>query len=145
MMKHYKTLSLALAIALLLTLAVSLLHASQQRAAIQMQHQVIRLKTAYDFMRDVYLKGEAENRPYDALVTYSEFLHFEGENEQAVVALIQAVRSHLSPQSPYLDELSPKIDALVVYVEYRDGAYQLVADVDAINALTAEIYAQPIS
>lgn len=50
-MKHDKTRSFALAILLLLTLAVSLLHSSQQRATIQEQHQIIRLKTAYDFMR----------------------------------------------------------------------------------------------
>lgn len=144
-MKKYKILSIFLAVLLAVTLVTSLVKSKQQEEMIQYQHEIIRLNTAYTFMRDVYLKSDAENRPYPMLVTFSEFLCFEDENYQAVVELIRAVQSQFTPQSPYLDELSPKIDELVVYVDHRGGTYHLTVDVDAVNALVEEIYNQPIS
>lgn len=126
---------------LALGLVVSLAVIKRQQDTIAAQHDVIRLNSAYCYMRDYYLKGDGSDRAL--LGQLNEFLSFEDENLQAVEELILAVQNVAPMGGDYQRELSAQVDALPFFTDTRGGTTYAVPDHrDQIDRLIGEIYQQ---
>ena len=128
-------------IVLALVLALTLVGAARQRQVIRQQENILRLNSAFYYVRDVYLKDGDRSGNYGMLQQLKEGIRsVEGEKQQALRDLILTV-GEVPPDSPYLDELSRRLDALFVFTDARGEHCEVSVDVEAVQSLTAEVKA----
>lgn len=126
---------------LAIALVMSLVSLNHKKKVLQEQSEIIRINSAFYYVRDMYLKCNAEDRSgeYAFLTQMSEFLHSEDNEAQAVADLVLAVRTYVPPNSSHVDEVSKKIEAIKIFTDTRSGNCDLSVDVDVIHRLIDEI------
>lgn len=126
---------------LAIALVISLVALNHRKQALQEQFEIIRINSAFYFVRDTYLKCSDDDRTnqYSFLMQLSEFLHSEDKESQAVADLISAVRTYVPPNSSHVDEVSKKIDDIQLFTDTRNGTCKVSVDVDVIYKLIDEI------
>lgn len=115
--------------------------AEQLQKTSQEQYNILRIDSAFYYMRDVYLKGSPEERGenYAFLTTLAESLHSDDAQAQAVADLVMAVRNNVPPDSSHATELYEKIDNIEIFTDTRGDNCKISVDVDEIHKLIDEI------
>lgn len=126
---------------LAIALVVSLVGLNNYKKTSQEQYNILRINSAFYYMRDVYLKGSTEERGenYAFLTTLAESLHSDDAQAQAVADLVMAVRNNVPPDSSHATELYEKIDNIEIFTDTRGDTCKISVDVDEVSKLINEI------